>query len=224
LFSNRNINEKHLSALKKAFVEHGNITKVQPILVNESFEIIDGQHRFMVAQDLHLPVYYTMVPGLNISDARQMNLLHKLWNLDDYIHTYAKQGNENYIKYQQLREDYPHLSHTAIIGFSTYGDPKGAFKNVRKGDYILVDEEEVRAELDKLDEILGLVNFQPNRDFLYAIRRIMRSDVYDHSRMVQKLRLFSDSLKRQGNMEDMMRALEEVYNFKTHEGNRVRLF
>lgn len=224
LFANRNIDENHVKALKKAFDESGNITKVQPILVNENFEIIDGQHRFQAAKELRLPVYYTRVPGLNIHDAQQMNLLHKLWTLSDFVNAYAQRGNQEYIKYQQLQKDYPQMSHSALLALSTYGNPRGMFKMLRTGEFVFEDESRTREQLDKLAELMEFVDFGRDKYFAYAVRRIIRHADYDHTRMVNKMRLFGNTMQRQASVESMLRALEDIYNYRMQEQNRVRLF
>jgi hypothetical protein len=53
--ANREQNRGHIEAIKAAFGEMGNLTRVQPILVNERFEIIDGQHRFIACKELGEP-------------------------------------------------------------------------------------------------------------------------------------------------------------------------
>jgi hypothetical protein len=44
-----------------------------PIIVNENYEIIDGQNRFTVLQSLGQPIYYLVIPGLNID---HVNIFH----------------------------------------------------------------------------------------------------------------------------------------------------
>ena len=54
---NRNKNQLHLMRLRKS-IEKKYLFTV--ILVNESYEIIDGQHRFEIIRELNLPLHYVI--------------------------------------------------------------------------------------------------------------------------------------------------------------------
>lgn len=62
---NRDINQLHLTRLSESFKKRHLITI---IIVNERFEIIDGQHRFLVSKDLNLPVYYTILKNYGLNE------------------------------------------------------------------------------------------------------------------------------------------------------------
>ena len=45
----------------------------QPVLVNERFEIIDGQGRYLASKTLGKKILYVVQPGLTIKHARCLN-------------------------------------------------------------------------------------------------------------------------------------------------------
>lgn len=67
-----------------------------PLLCNEKMQVIDGQNRLEALKQLQLPVYYYVVEGIGIDEARQMNLNRQNWKPMDYIKSYAKEGNVSY--------------------------------------------------------------------------------------------------------------------------------
>lgn len=228
--ANREQNRGHIEALKRAFDETGNLTKVQPILVNERFEIIDGQHRFIAAKERKEPIYYTIVPGLRIEDARKLNLLQRTWKIDDFAHSYAKQGYVSYQNYLKLREDYG-INHSVALAAMFPTNARGQFKNFREGALVLPDEAlpAIRERLDMLMEALEtsdlLKGKHGNRDFAQAFFRVTEMDGYDQERMVKKLKLFGPILIHQyASPGEYQRMLEEIFNYKTAEANRVRLY
>lgn len=125
--ANRDTSRGHIENLKKAFEENGNLTEVQPILVNDRFEIIDGQHRFNVCKELGVEIYFTQVPGLTVHDARSLNILHRRWHLSDYIESYARAGDTNYQELLQLHEDYG-FSLSVTVKYAVGNEPKGCYK------------------------------------------------------------------------------------------------
>lgn len=67
-----------------------------PIIVNEKYEVIDGQNRLKALQTLNMPVLFHVIPGLNIDDAINMNLGRTNWKMIDYAQSYAAQGIQDY--------------------------------------------------------------------------------------------------------------------------------
>ena len=57
LTGNRELNISHKEKLKKSFKEN---YLISPIIINEKYEIIDGQHRFNAARELGYYVYYIL--------------------------------------------------------------------------------------------------------------------------------------------------------------------
>lgn len=222
--NNREQSRGHIESLKKAFEEYGNLTQVQPILVNEKMEIIDGQHRFTAAQELGQPVFYTVAPGLRVTEARAMNILHRGWTTDDYARSYAISGNQNYQKYVELKEDFG-FGHAIMLVYSYGGNSTGMYKRFREGDFILDDIEQIKVRLVQLEEVGEYTSLGKNRPFALAYLAIMKSPEYDHKHFMRKLQIHGDLiLKRYGSAEDNLRQLEELYNYKSTAANRARLY
>ena len=55
---NRDIAKKNM--LVKS-IEKIDLTEYKPIIVNENYVIIDGQHRFMACKELEKPIYYIIL-------------------------------------------------------------------------------------------------------------------------------------------------------------------
>lgn len=222
--ANRDQNRGHIEAIKRAFEEIGNLTAVQPILVNEHYQIIDGQHRFFACKELGLPIYFTMQPGLGIRDARNMNILHRAWRLVDYAHSYAESGDQSYQKFLTLASDYDVFSYSVLMAFSAGEQVKGAFAGFRRGEFVFRDVPAARARLDKLTEAVAVI-YVKDQDFCYAYLKVMQVPGFDQRRMVRKLSQVGEQLiRRFGNVNEYQRALEEVYNHQMSEGNRLRLY
>lgn len=221
--ANRELARGHIETLKNAFEEVGNLTRVQPILVNDQYQIIDGQHRFIACKELGLPIYFTMVDGLGVREARSMNILHKNWDSDDFARSYALTGDTNYQTYLDLKDDYG-FAHSILLYAINGTDIKGSFKGFREGNLVIGDLPTIRKRLDILASIGEHTSLVSNREFGQSIIRISETEGYDHKRMLTKLAAHADTLKRMGTMEDNIRQLEDVYNYKVAQRNRARFF
>lgn len=224
LMSNREQSRGHVENLKYSLETLGNFTKAQPVLVNERFQIIDGQHRFTACQELGLPIFYTVVHGLGVEEARTLNIMHRGWTIDDYAHSYASAGHKDYVKYSQLKEEYG-LSHSLVL-YAVAGERSHVYKQFREGTFTIGDEDKVRERLDKLVEVREVApSMNRNRSFNIAVMKAFNVEGYDHKRMVRKLKQYGASLLKQySSIPDNTRLLEDIYNYNQAENTRLRFF
>jgi len=224
LEANRDATRGHVEALKAAFEEVGNLTAVQPILVNEKFEIIDGQHRFIAARELDEPIYYTIAPALGIAEARSMNILHRSWSTYDFAESYASEGNPNYRKYLQLKEEY-RLNHVTMITYAEGQEKTGLLAQFRKGDFVIKNLDEWQTRLEMLYSVRDFAPMYRDMYFSRAFLWMIQNPEYSHKHMLAKLSLWGEQiLRRMGSVQEYSRLLEEIYNYKMTGKNRTRLF
>ena len=98
---NRNLNEPHLKRLTES-VKENDLLHANPILVNQKYEIIDGQHRFNVCRNLGKTVHYIKVKGLGLSEIQILNANSKNWKLEDYIDGYCQMNLSEYCYFKNL--------------------------------------------------------------------------------------------------------------------------
>lgn len=224
--TNRDQSRGHIETIKKAFEKVGNLTRVQPILVNEKYEIIDGQHRFVACKELDEPIFFTMVPGLGVSDAREMNTLHRGWTIADYARSYAIGGDINYQRYEQLREDFGY-THSIVMTYAMGYEQDGAFKRFRAGQFTLSPRqvEEAKERLQQLADIADNFKLAATIPFARALLNVHKIEGFDHARLVDKFNKYGTSLVvRQAGVPQYMRLLEDIYNHNQTESTRLRLF
>jgi hypothetical protein len=225
LHNNRELARGHVEALRKAFEETGNLTRVQPILVNENMQIIDGQHRFTVAKELGEPIFYIVSPGLTVTDARSMNILHRNWTIDDFARSYADGGDSNYIRYLILLDTF-NVSHTTLLSYINNEKKERQYSEFRAGDFSFTSEQQ-DAAIDKLSKLTEILEFLPvGRDnhFTLAYLQVLNVPDFNQKRMLTKAKRLGGQFKRYATIVDYLRALEELYNYQHTEANRVRLY
>ena len=79
---NRKLNKANYSKIVKSMKEEQLII---PIVVNEKYEIIDGQHRFQACEDLGKPVYFYMVRGYGLEQVKRANIASSNWKKENYL-------------------------------------------------------------------------------------------------------------------------------------------
>lgn len=222
--NNRSVNPSHKQKLK-ASIKKSNLLAAQPITVNESGEIIDGQHRFTCAKELKLPIYYIRVEGLRIDDAITLNVNTKNWHWQDYLRYWIDQGNEEYIYFQLFLEKYE-MNYSVSVGLlglgrATSGNEltdifnSGKFKAKNK-DYA----EDIG---NRLHDLQQYGSFATDRSFVLAFDDVMRMEGFRYNTFINKVQMAPDRFTKCTNTESYLRMMEDVYNYH-NKGKRVRLY
>lgn len=87
--SNRDINDLNVNKIEKSILEIG----IQvPIVVNENYEIIEGQHRFIALRRNDLVVPYIVSSVANESHIAKLQESKK-WSAEDFCRSLANKGN-----------------------------------------------------------------------------------------------------------------------------------
>jgi len=102
LLGNREISEARVNTIMHSIESNGWI--MNPIVVNEKYEIIDGQGRYTALRKLGEPIQYVIHNGATIEDCVALNLKQKNWTVEDYARSYASQGYEDYIRLVKFSE------------------------------------------------------------------------------------------------------------------------
>jgi hypothetical protein len=106
---NRVIKQKKVETLIKKMRKRGWLKTVE-ITVNEMFEIIDGQHRFIAVQVLGIPFRYKIVEKTGIDEVRETNEGSNNWALTDYIPSFSSKGIISYVQLSNFKKDFPELN------------------------------------------------------------------------------------------------------------------
>ena len=102
---NRELNTSHAKKLLEKIKENKKLV-LEPILVDKSMKIIDGQHRFWALSQLGLPITYMIDDQISIIDAPELNSSQRNWTSMDYIKVFANKGNTNYQHLLEELEEY----------------------------------------------------------------------------------------------------------------------
>lgn len=116
------------------------LTECVPIVVNEDFYIIDGQHRFAICKELGYPIYYVIFSGDAERAMVSLNITANVWRQEEWLEYYCGKKNPTYLSLREFMGKYPRLGiSNAIMLFSggssntqTFKEGKLLDKNSRK--------------------------------------------------------------------------------------------
>lgn len=188
------------NALEKVITEN-NLLDCCPMIVNENFEVIDGQHRLEVAKKHGLPIYYIIKINASSRTAQNMNIANKIWRLQDHMKHFSDLGNENYILTSKIIEKYDIPITVFINSFVARGSYDNRLVNFREG----------KAQLKySADEIINICNryldYKNKAKKLFNLKKFDRNAYavifetivhpkYFHERMMHAIDLYPDRFK-----------------------------
>lgn len=227
---NRNINLLHVSRLVESFKEKHLIC---PIIVNEKYEVIDGQHRLQASIEVGVPVYYIKVPGYGINEVQQLNTNQKNWIKMDYLHSYCAEGKKPYLEFREFMDRFPDFQIKSAERIILLRSGAGSQAKNKIGKTInMKDFEEGKLIIPNILKSYSIarkiMDFKPffenfgSGTFVAALIPLLtKSKVYEHKEMLHKLNNCPIKLTDCVNVAGYRMLLEDIYNYKRQKGNKV---
>tara|TARA_R100000700_G_C3138957_1_gene121415 strand:+ start:261 stop:968 length:708 start_codon:yes stop_codon:yes gene_type:complete len=217
LDNNRDVNKKHINRLIQSMKEK---RLISPILVNESGQIIDGQHRFEAQKKLGLSIPYIIQDGYGEKEAQRLNINSSNWTLTNWLNFYSRKGIKDYITYKEFKKKYKFENEQCSQLLSG-----GYSRDVFVGGFFKVkDYNKAVKYAEMIWEIKPYFKYITDRMFVRAILDCFGNKEYKHSQFLKKLRWQGNSLMKCRDKKDYLRLIEEIYNRKNMKTNKIRLF
>lgn len=237
LSGNRPVNPAHAKRLERAILKRYLFTI---IIVNEFFQVIDGQHRYTVLKKLGLPVYYVIIPGYGINEVQLFNTNSSNWRKVDYLHTYCELGYPVYLQFRDFMEEFAEfkfqsaemiLSQKTINRTSftskelvTETNTKGAvhFRTFEDGDFVIPDIDWSRDCATKILQLKPYYIGFNRKSFIATMIQLLRNDNYDHNEFIAKLSWQPTALVDCTKVTHYRALIEEIYNYKRRSKVNLR--
>jgi hypothetical protein len=215
---NRNKNLLHINRLKKSMAETYLFTI---IIVNEKYEIIDGQHRFDVIQDLQLPLNYVVCNGYGLNEVHILNQNSKTWTSDDYLDGYCKLGYKDYIQYRDFKETYDigHYECMWLLNGSQLSNPTQVFFT---GDFKIKNYNEACKIIEKIMLVEPYYSEWKRRSFILAMLQLFKNSNFELTEFLQKLKLQPTALSNCSTTNQYVSLIEEIYNYRRRDKINLR--
>ena len=235
---NRALSEQNIRAIMHQIQQHG---QQQPIIVNEKYEIIDGQHRLEACKRLQKPVLYYKKNGATIEHVISTNVVGKKWTTLDYFNRFAIEGNENYKRGLEF------IKHAQKFGFSQTAAiimMGGSHRilvmctdgEIRYKNSSLVVEKKMALyslgnamqlgyfecpPMQELQEIMNAIKlfeafpFIKTKTFVAAFLRVLRVDEFDVQRLKERALRYPSMFTHEPNAIRYLEMFDKVYNYRS---------
>ena len=226
LVGNRSKDSLHLRRLVSSIQKEYLVTI---IIVNEFWEIIDGQHRFDSARQLGLHVNYIMVQGYGLYEVHKYNSTNLRYSKNHYLEGYCQLQYKPYLELRKFMDTYPEFGiglAECIVTSKTGGVNQNRGGSVRKKDFedgkLIIPS--LKNAMDNADKIRSFKDFYSGYNragFVKAMIGVLKNPNYDHKEMLAKVKKYPTMLKDASKVSDYKVLIEEVYNYR--RSNKVNL-
>lgn len=211
LAGNRAVSETHVKNLMKAMQENDLFT---PILVNQDFEVVDGQHRLEARKRLGLPVPYYWTDGLGLAEVQKLNSTQKGWVNDDYVKAYIELGNQNYVQYEWFRRRY-NLPHVPTVWLLGGGDTHNIAQKFKGGKFRVMDLEGAKEKAAMMAQLAPLFSHWKDAPFIKALLFCLNRSGFEFKTFLHRVTQNPTMLKPCTSIDGYMLLIEEVYNYRS---------
>ena len=222
---NRRVLEERVAKILASFDKIGYIPV--PIIVNEKYEVIDGQGRLEACKRRGYPVNFIVKPGLKIEDCIVMNINVTPWNLMDYIECYAEIGNESY---KQILDLFEYMFETygkkciSVNNMCTalFGTKKAPGTAIKAGRLVVDSMLHDQAKKD-LDYVFSIINYykenkvrlksQNMSDLITSILFCCKWEEVDKEKLYSILTQNGHLMQKWTNVQSCINEIDYLYNY-----------
>jgi len=221
LDSNRDIDPHRVDYLAKC-IQENNLLEMYPILCDQDLNIYDGQHRFLAAQKLNIPFYYTINSKIQTKDLVHLNN-QVSWKKQDFFKFYVQNQSPEYIKLSDFMRQQDLSFIQAYNLMNTYRDRKFS-ENFKMGKYVFSDKRasDLVTFLQVVRDCINFISrkmpeakkYTGNLFFQSALVQFLNVSQVDVNVFMRKLELNLSMLRKCGSCSEYVRLFERIYNWK----------
>lgn len=221
--NNRPVNHSRVKKIYQSMMDNGLL--VQPITVNKKMEIVDGQHRYHSSKLSGLGIYYVQVDNYDENHVILTNTNSQSWSRKDFLHYYVSKDNRNYVFLETFMKKFPHFSLTDSMFLLT----NGSFTNTKKEHFNNGQFKIQNYHKGVLwgEFITSLQKYFPQgfsrtvfvRSMVSVLRKYEKE--FNRDEFIKKCEIVPHFFKLCGNHGDYVRMIEEIYNYKRRNDNKI---
>ncbi len=221
---NREIRSPKVSRMIDSIKKFG---LVNPIVVDQYKQIIDGQNRFECCKTLNIPVRYSVFPiekSILIDLIRDINSVQNNWNNIDIAGAYVGhcKNQDHYKKYLDLVS--LGVSHSTVLEACTYlslGEDKirSSYFDFKNGNLIISDSvyDKVKGQILMLKDSKIETKIWNRIYFLRALLKLQREKSFDVYSFLENYKKFPHQWKNAYTVEENIKSILIVHNYRNRK-------
>jgi hypothetical protein len=220
--NNRKVSPSHVKRIAESM--HKKFLR-NPIVVNEKYQIIDGQHRFKACEILKKPIFFLINRGYGYKEVQILNQNQKDWSFVNFHEYFVGIGSKPYIELDQFMSKHTlSLSTALIICSDTWfgGGGMTARNDFKGGKWVFKNTKKANEQLIKYNHIRNIWEFTQKRAFVMAFLKTINHKDCNWDRLVNACLKYPHKFLQRSTIEEYQKEFQKIYNY--HHTNKVRLY
>ena len=224
LEDNRDVDENAVNKLVVSIKKRG---QLQPIIVNDKYQVIDGQHRLDACKILGIPVAFIKSTKATIKDVVLINNTQKSWRNQDYLKTFSHSNHVNHLEYKKVVTFLKNYTLPFTVGLNLLsgalasGGATNKLVSFKNGDFKIEN-------LDKAErwaaQLIKIKAFAPNlvkiAKFCMAFIKIQKLEGFSSLIAYEQIEKNVRKFDRCQNQEDWDEAMVRAYNYNLKKNKK----
>lgn len=190
-----------------------------PIIVNEKYEVIDGQHRLEIARKLKMKVPFIILQGAGKKEIISINTTSAKWTMEDFINSFAEEGIDEYEKMKKLLKNYSvKVGTLCCLAFNTTSITQAQSK-VKHGQLEFVNYDFLLSFLEFYEELIQRTTLENNGSLARSLYTLYRLKSFDPNRIFDKSGLIAERLRGVSKHSTTTQVILECYNKRLRVGS-----
>ena len=217
---NRPIDARHVKKLSASMQAYGWLPSFPMTCKKDGDKLVieDGQHRFALAKELGLAVWFVDLGNTQV-DIPTINAGCVPWSFSHYIGSFAGRGLPDYQELIEFHAEHqvPLLTAAAILAGTCSDSNVYAF--IRAGTYKIKDRDYAGRVAAIYSELRKMNKARVKEPMLQAIAAVARVKDIDLAALIKNIHRSPELLKEHSTRDGALEVLESIYNF----GRRIRV-
>lgn len=206
--SNREINTANMGKIV-ASIKYKNLMHLNPIIVDEKFRVIDGQHRLEACKQLGIPVFYVVSEGISNVDISLLNASRKNWVLQDYLNFYCTEGHETYKKLSRFMNSHQRIP---LVQAMKLLAPNTSQNDFKVGAFYIADYSFAETMANRLEQLSEYGKHVFSGGFIKAFSAMCDTENFEYEKFEHQLKKAPRSFVPCVNTKQYLEMFEEIYN------------
>lgn len=221
------INKAQVKVLAEA-IRESNKLHLYPMLVNQDYEIINGQHRLLAAKDLGVNIYYEIDHDFKDEDLLAANS-SKQWVSTDYLNYWCKHHSPEYLKLHEFIKK-TGLQVRVAIDLCRVRTNETRLDDFRKGKFLM--REDVEVDVDVCHQTVMLIReyfhvsntiWSSSVRFWKALILLVRHVNFEREHWIYNLKKYMSSIGIRASILEYLKLFGHIYNNGLRKEKRIEI-
>lgn len=218
LDGNRIVNPFHVKKLVHSMKEKDLMI---PIIVNEKYQVIDGQHRLAARTNLNLEVPFIICKNYTLDDVHRANANHMKWTQLDFLKGYSEAGNSNYEFMLNLyNENSENINVSNVLRVTS-----NICQNINGRKFVdgtweidLFERLAITDIIVKLVELSKVFGYKAiDAHFVDCYLKCSKNPDFDSVRFYEKCSKYKHLMEKSPNISTYLFYFDKIYNYRSKD-------